>query len=42
MEKLLNEYGNTDLLNNKGYFNLCEQDIKKYKVDEMIQLMEKI
>ncbi|KAM3147545.1 hypothetical protein pb186bvf_000352 [Paramecium bursaria] len=32
LEKLLNEYGNTDLLNNKGYINLCKEDIKNTRL----------
>ncbi|KAM3147554.1 hypothetical protein pb186bvf_000361 [Paramecium bursaria] len=42
VEKLLNEQGNLNLLDNKAHLNLYEEDIRKYKVDEMIQLMEKI
>ncbi|KAM3147549.1 hypothetical protein pb186bvf_000356 [Paramecium bursaria] len=42
IEKLLNDQGNINLLNHKGHLDLCEQDVKKYKVDEMIKLMEKL
>ncbi|KAM3147542.1 hypothetical protein pb186bvf_000349 [Paramecium bursaria] len=42
VEQLLKDQGNINLLNHNGYLNLCEEDIKKYRVDEMIQLMEKI
>ena len=42
VQKLLNEQGNINLLDHKNYVMLCEQDIKKYRVDEMIQLMEKL
>ena len=41
-ENYLKEQGKINLLNQEGHLKLCEEDIKKYRVDEMIQLMENL
>ncbi|KAM3147540.1 hypothetical protein pb186bvf_000347 [Paramecium bursaria] len=42
IELVLNEYGDVSLLNHEDYLNICQQDIKKYNVENMMHLADKI